>query len=544
MKKITFFLLLIIWIPGFATAQVIEDFEGITLVPDYFIQLNSNTSLTLIPNPVPGGINNSNYVMKFVKDKDDHQYLSIRGLLEAPITGNRDLYMKVNVWQPRNTNVWLGVLNRFQLRENWANTSFVTKQWKSVTLDLRYDGLNRFVIGQYDAIELGLTIVELTEDITVYFDDIQIYNSPAMDSASLVFSEDFETIPVNILPGGEEDSSNLTVVPNVDATGINVSSYVMKYLRDKDGIPDGGFRFVPPEGLDVTTNKYLHVKVWKHRVSPLRCRIEGGDAGDLEVESLHPQSKTDAWEDIIFDLGSKTGIYPGIALKPDYEDPLTITEDEIIYIDDIVLSSDPEPRGVTTQVVNYDLNGFEIGSDDVYLGGLLSNTNFTWESIYGSRPGNKMSDPDGDGIYSIALHLPDGPILPEFYCGTDAGGYQTLGANLGGYTVKGDARLNYRYGSYGYYESDGNLYELAINLDMSGAGLSDGKRFMFLAPSRVYIKGGQNPGPIAIMSCSMMTEMAIIPSLCNCRRDIIRSGFTKVQAGRVRNGRAGPIAPV
>ena len=51
---------------------------------------------------------------------------------------------------------------------------------------------------------------------------------------------DYECIPMNYMLGGADDLSSLTVVPNPDPSGINTSGYVVKFVRDKDGVPWGG----------------------------------------------------------------------------------------------------------------------------------------------------------------------------------------------------------------------------------------------------------------------------------------------------------------
>ena len=133
----------------------------------------------------------------------------------------------------------------------------------------------------------------------------------------------------------------MTLVPNPDATGINTSNWVVRYLRDKDGVPWGGFW--SPTAVDVTTNKYMHVKVWKPRISPIKFKIQGGAAGDLETFSTGSQTSIRAWEDMVFDFTSKTGPYPTISFMPDFEDPLALTDDIVIYFDDIILNNDPNP---------------------------------------------------------------------------------------------------------------------------------------------------------------------------------------------------------
>ena len=107
--------------------------------------------------------------------------------------------------------------------------------------------------------------VGLTEDMTMYFDDIYINNDPAVGSEAVQMMENFDNIPLNYLLGGAEDLSNMSIFPNPDKSGINLSDYVTKFVRDKDGVPWGGFWSPLPAVIDVTTNKFVHVKVWKPR---------------------------------------------------------------------------------------------------------------------------------------------------------------------------------------------------------------------------------------------------------------------------------------
>ncbi len=87
--------------------------------------------------------------------------------------------------------------------------------------------------------------------------------------------EDFESLKMNLMAGGAEDLSTFTVVPNPDPTGINTSYNVVKFLRDKDGVPWGGFYATLANPVDLTANKYVHLKVWKPRISPVNFKLEG-----------------------------------------------------------------------------------------------------------------------------------------------------------------------------------------------------------------------------------------------------------------------------
>lgn len=152
--------------------------------------------------------------------------------------------------------------------------------------------------------------------------------------------EDFEHIPLNLMLGGNDDNSTMTIVPTPEGTS-NPSSHVVKYHRSMNGVPWGGFWSALPEQADLTENKYVYVKVWKPRVSPIKFKMEGGPSANLEIFSMNPQEVTSGWEEFAFDFTDLTGLWNVIAFMPDFEDPLTLTEDIDIYFDDIRLMPDP-----------------------------------------------------------------------------------------------------------------------------------------------------------------------------------------------------------
>ena len=113
----------------------------------------------------------------------------------------------------------------------------------------------------------------LKEDIILYIDDITVNSDPSVGSAPEIILENYDHIPLNLMLGGAEDLSNMNLVPNPDGKGANLGTYVIKYQRDKDGVPFGGFWSALPTAIDVTDNKFVHVKVWKSRISPIKFKI-------------------------------------------------------------------------------------------------------------------------------------------------------------------------------------------------------------------------------------------------------------------------------
>jgi hypothetical protein len=326
---------------GFLNAQVVSNFEVIKMNLMTGDPLTDLSTMTVVPNPDATGINTSAWVVKFVRDKDGVPWGGFWSALATQVDVTVNKYVHVKVWKPRISPI------KFKLEGGAAGTleapsmnpQATTGAWEDIVFDFTSKTGSYPVIAFMPDFEDPLT---LTGDIALYFDDIMVNNDPAPNSAAAYVIEDYEIMPLNLMTGDPlVDLSTMTVVPNPDASGINTSNYVVEFFRDKDGVPWGGFWSATP--VDVTTNKYMHVKVWKPRISPIKFKIEGGAAGTIEAPSMNPQTKIGEWEDIVFDFSAKTGPYPVVAFMPDFEDPLVLTDNITLYFDDIILNNDPSP---------------------------------------------------------------------------------------------------------------------------------------------------------------------------------------------------------
>lgn len=203
--------------------------------------------------------------------------------------------------------------------------------------------------------------------ITMLF--LFLVNSQFLSSQTI---ENYEGTPIimNLLIGGSNDLSTLTVVTNPSKTGINTSDKVCRFKRDKDGVPWGGFWST--KSVDVTTNKYVHVKVYKTRITPIKFKLDGGPSGPLEIASTNAQTKTNQWEDVVFNFSSLTGNYTTISLMPDYISPVGLSSDITMYIDDITISNDPNPSTYITELFQNSYKVFKDirQSNGVYLDAL------------------------------------------------------------------------------------------------------------------------------------------------------------------------------
>ena len=445
MKKFYMLILIVLAFTGFSMAQTIEDFESLTMNT---FDVGANGSVSVVANPDTTGINKSLHVGKMVRGMDGQPWAGWYAVLPDSVDVSANKYVHVKVWKPRISPVVFkyekGAVNSGDVFSMQPQT--LSNEWEELVFDMSVVSGKYLQIVLIPDFESPLT---LTEDITLYFDDIYANNDPAVGSEPVVTFEDFEFITLNPLLSAENDSSKFTLVENPDKSPLNPSNYVIEFLRDKDAPIWAGFWSPLKDTIDVTTNKYVHVKVWKPRVTVLKFKIEGGAAGTVEIPSISPQTKTNEWEDIVFDFSEKTGTYPIIAFLPDFEDPLTLTEDITIYFDDIILSNVATPFEPVEQVISVDMNNSAItAGSKVWISGTLGGDRGTWAEP-GTVAANEMTDPDGDGIYSITLNLPNGSYAYKFFWGT---GWTNGDPAPGGdrtYTVTGSANLKYVWGTDG-----------------------------------------------------------------------------------------------
>ena len=345
MKQFTMFFLAMFLTAGIANAQMIEDFEHIPLN----IMLGGdtdNSTMSIVPTP-EGTTNPGTHVVKYERSMNGVPWGGFWSALPQPLDLTVNKYVHVRVMKTRISPLKFkveggpsGILEIFSMNEQT-----VVNEWEDIVFDFSEKTGEWNVIAFMPDFEDPLA---LTEDIVIYFDYIMVNNDPTPGSDAAYVIEDFDHIPLNLMLGDDTDNSSMTVVANPDPDDLNPSANVIQYHRSMNGVPWGGFWSALPVPADLTTNKYMYVKVWKPRISPLKFKVEGGPSANLEIPSMNPQEKTGQWEEIVFDFSEKTGTWNVIAFMPDFEDPLTLTEDIMVYFDDIRLM--PNPISNTSEI--------------------------------------------------------------------------------------------------------------------------------------------------------------------------------------------------
>lgn len=347
MKKLLHVLCILGMMTFVSKAQVIENFENFIKVHTMANgHLDVPAAFKVVANPLKSDADSSDHVMMFTRGFDGNPWAGFWSVLSVPVDLTADKYIRVKVLKPRISPLHFKVEGGTSVPSSFeispVNAQTKTDEWETIVFYFEN------ATGTYPTIVFMPDFedpVTLTEDIVIYFDDIEVCNTP--DGPATRVIENFEgAIPVHTMANGHLDAPEaFEVVANPLKDEVNGSDLVMKFTRAFDGNPWAGFWCILPQPIDMTVNKYMHVKVLKPRISPLHFKVEGGSTSNIEIPSMHPQTMTDAWEDIVFYFENATGTYPTIVFMPDFEDPVTLTEDITIYFDDIELT-ETGPVGV------------------------------------------------------------------------------------------------------------------------------------------------------------------------------------------------------
>ncbi len=144
----------------------------------------------------------------------------------------------------------------------------------------------------------------------------------------------------------------MTKVPNPFPEGINTTATTGKFKRSKNGYwwAFGWFDF-PTVYIPASeaTPMYLHVMVRKPIKSKVCVQLKGlNNASTYEIQTVN--KRVNEWEDLVFEINSPN-FYSMMEFKADFENaynppyPDRLSDDIDIYFDEIIVNSDPTPRG-------------------------------------------------------------------------------------------------------------------------------------------------------------------------------------------------------
>ena len=352
MRKILLSLVCLVSLSVWSKAQIIEDFEGLLIRTTMANgHIDTPEAYEVVDNPHSDGVNGSAKVMQFTRAFDGNPWAGFFATLPVPVDMTVNKYVLVKVLKTRISPIKFKVEggttdpSNFEIPSTAAQTKI--GEWEQMVFHFtNADGTYPRIVFMPDFEDP----VTLTEDIMIYFDDI-VFSETAVGSNIQVI-EDYEgIIPINTMANGHLDVPEaFKMAANPAPDEVNSSDSVMMFIRAFDGNPWAGFWSELLTPVDLTLNKYMRVKVLKSRITPIKFKVDGGttDPSSFEIESKDAQTKVNEWEEVVFHFEDATGTYSKISFMPDFEDPVTLTEDDTIYFDDIVLSltASGEPSGI------------------------------------------------------------------------------------------------------------------------------------------------------------------------------------------------------
>jgi hypothetical protein len=335
MVRLTFTLLLLLAFSGYTHGQMIENFEHIEFNMMLGNEEEDDSRIVVVQDEVRG------YVAEFHRSQHGVPWGGFWSALPEPVDMTARQYVHVDVWKPRISGLRFkiegGTTDDFELEPVEAQT--LTEEWETITFHFPD------AEGQYTTIAFMPDFedpLDLNEDITIYFDNIRLSDNAEPGAGDEVVIEDFDFIIMNPMLGEPaEDDSEFRIVPNPAPDDVNDSPHVVEFRRSQHGVPWGGFWADVPQPVDLNENQYVYVMVWKPRVSPLRFKLEQGPGDPIEIEPMFPQTESEQWEEIVFDFSEYEGQWNRIVFMPDFEDPLELNEDIVIYFDQIRLGEAP-----------------------------------------------------------------------------------------------------------------------------------------------------------------------------------------------------------
>ncbi|TLX75769.1 T9SS type A sorting domain-containing protein [Labilibacter sediminis] len=198
--------------------------------------------------------------------------------------------------------------------------------------------------GVYDFKVVG---VNASDELSLFSDNYKVM----MPDYSYIIC-DFDT---KVESFNQLGTSSFEVVSNPDNSGLNKSANVLKIIRAEGNTVNYSGVWSDVQDFDRQL-RYVHMMVYKERISVVRFKLEGSSS--LVKESTSAQTKTGEWEDMVFDFNTLNTTVNKINIQPDYTNTGVA---QIMYIDDIIMSNSAEPRTVLNTS-----SGKRISSDDTF----------------------------------------------------------------------------------------------------------------------------------------------------------------------------------
>ena len=247
---------------------------------------------TVIANPDATGSNTSSNVLQYVKSAGE-VYGGFTFTLDTAIAKSDGEFFKVDVWSSAAKPLL------FKLDDSNKEIAVTTaggSAWETLVFDLS-DQLGAGGDTKITMIAENGTAGDGSADFTFYIDNI-VQSATATDSPVIALPVGFESSGYTLGPFG---GGAANVIPNPDATGVNTTANVLKYVKSA-GEVYGGFTFTLDTAIDKAAGEFFILDVWSSAAKPLLFKLD-----DSNKEIAVTTAGGSAWETLVFDLSGQLG---------------------------------------------------------------------------------------------------------------------------------------------------------------------------------------------------------------------------------------------
>ncbi|HET9569926.1 MAG TPA: hypothetical protein VFP20_00745 [Bacteroidales bacterium] len=292
-----------------------------------------------VTNPETTVLNNTPKVVRFVRAKNGEGWAGAGlDILSKAIKDNYINKFSILVKKPVEGNVTLKLEGNGVVAQQQTQLYNTPGQWQKLTFT--FDVLS-FTANPATLLVFPHDQGGLAETIITYWDEVTMYSSA--DVPTVIYNGDValgsETAPGFFLdgywgPNGSLSDLQTDVFPNLNATGMNTSAHVMRFLRAKDGkswcgIGCGG------QNINVSTYNKVSIMINKAVAGRVGCKLEGAGSQEVYADYTTPGE----WAKLIFtfDPSKFTGNPNTIVIFPHFEDTdiSNLAAHTPIYIDNV-----------------------------------------------------------------------------------------------------------------------------------------------------------------------------------------------------------------
>lgn len=348
-------ILILVFFTNQSFSQIPEPLKPITFEDgteiyqwDTWGNLDDPLVFSVVDNPDKTGINVSDKVAKYICNNGSNSWagMNIHDSVDITIT-DTSKYFTMDVYKSAINKVVMvleqgtGEITRFDAYP--YNTK--TDEWETLVFDFSS------VVGHTFyrlTIQPDLTEIDpRTEESVVYLDNIKW----SKDEPKIIEPLEFITFEDGAKAyewtswGNNGDTMAFSVVDNPDISWGNSSAKAGQYICHEGSNNWAGMNITDSVEISITEdNRFFRMDVLKPGISKVVMVLEQGNGEITRFDSYPYNTKTGAWETMIFDFSSVVGhTFYRLTIQPDLVDADPRTDSSVIYLDNIKWSHDAPP---------------------------------------------------------------------------------------------------------------------------------------------------------------------------------------------------------